>query len=105
MAKTRAARRAVTVTTGRAAPASDGLRPATPAEVAQSTALRRHDALRNDPVLADLGRLLVRQQGLVAEIAAAVQRARDMGLSWHMIGLVAGTTAEGARRRWGPHEV
>lgn len=69
--------------------------------MAQSVAFRKLDAVRSDPVLEDLGRTLVRQRGAEAEVAAAVERARALGLSWHMIGLVAGVTAEGARRRWG----
>lgn len=35
------------------------------------------------------------------ELAAAVQAARDLGVSWHRIGLAVGLTSEGARRRWG----
>lgn len=84
-----------------AAADDDGLRPATAAELAESYELRKLDAIRSDPVLEDLGRLLVRQRGAEAQVAAAVERARMLGLSWHMIGLVAGLTPEGARKRWG----
>lgn len=38
---------------------------------------------------------------LRGQLDQAVAAARAEGKSWHRIGLEAGMTAEGARRRWG----
>lgn len=62
--------------------------------------LRRLGPAQRDDVelLQEHGLALVRMQQHLDEL---VERARDSGVSWNLIGWSLGITGEGARQRWG----
>jgi hypothetical protein len=52
-------------------------------------------------VLAALHRAVLDRAAAESAIVAAINRARDHGLSWHAIGRRLGTSGEAARQRYG----
>lgn len=51
--------------------------------------------------VADVQRISMHLREVREELDEAVRLAREDGISWHLIGWSVGTTAEGARQRWG----
>lgn len=68
--------------------------PPEPATLKRLGAAQREDV----SLLQEHGLALVGMQKHLDEL---VERARDSGVSWHLIGWSLGMTGEGARQRWG----
>lgn len=61
----------------------------------------RMKSRRQYELAAELQRTVVELRRQQQQLDAVVLDARDAGVSWHVIGWSVGTTAEGARQRWG----